>query len=89
MRAALRHWAGADTDDPVVTAEDLLGLDEVDVLAPRRGGGDDSGVSGRVAAVLLTELPGGTRDVTDLAPRPLYVMSVEHRPSRARPRGSG
>ncbi len=43
----------------VVTAEDLLGLDEVDGLAPRRGWGGDFGLSDRVVAALLTELSGG------------------------------
>jgi transitional endoplasmic reticulum ATPase len=36
----------------------LVFLDEVDALAPRRGGSSDSGVADRVVAALLTELDG-------------------------------
>lgn len=36
----------------------LVFLDEVDALAPRRGGSTDSGVADRVVAALLTELDG-------------------------------
>ncbi|MQA15201.1 MAG: AAA family ATPase [Pseudonocardiaceae bacterium] len=36
----------------------LVFLDEIDALAPRRGGASDSGVSDRVVAALLTELDG-------------------------------
>ncbi len=36
----------------------LVFLDEVDALAPRRGGSSDSGVSDRVVAALLAELDG-------------------------------
>ncbi|GAY09027.1 AAA family ATPase [Pseudonocardia sp. N23] len=36
----------------------LIFLDEVDALAPRRGGSTDSGVADRVVAALLTELDG-------------------------------
>ena len=38
----------------------LLFLDEVDALAPRRGGSTDAGVADRVVAALLTELDGAT-----------------------------
>ncbi|WP_181784918.1 AAA family ATPase, partial [Pseudonocardia pini] len=38
----------------------LIFLDEVDALAPRRGGSTDSGVAYRVVAALLTELDGAT-----------------------------
>ncbi|TCK20080.1 AAA family ATPase [Pseudonocardia endophytica] len=38
----------------------LLFLDEVDALAPRRGGSSDAGVADRVVAALLTELDGAT-----------------------------
>jgi transitional endoplasmic reticulum ATPase len=36
----------------------LIFLDEVDALAPRRGGSSDTGVTDRVVAALLTELDG-------------------------------
>jgi transitional endoplasmic reticulum ATPase len=36
----------------------LVFLDEVDALAPRRGGSSDAGVADRVVAALLTELDG-------------------------------
>ncbi|MEU6699304.1 AAA family ATPase [Pseudonocardia sp. NPDC046786] len=38
----------------------LIFLDEVDALAPRRGGSTDAGVADRVVAALLTELDGAT-----------------------------
>ncbi|WP_341268392.1 AAA family ATPase [Gordonia malaquae] len=40
------------------SAPSLIFLDEVDALAPRRGGSTDSGVADRVVAALLTELDG-------------------------------
>jgi len=40
------------------SAPSLVFLDEVDALAPRRGGSTDSGVADRVVAALLTELDG-------------------------------
>ncbi|CAM3869366.1 AAA family ATPase [Smaragdicoccus niigatensis] len=40
------------------SAPSLVFLDEVDALAPRRGGSVDSGVGDRVVAALLTELDG-------------------------------
>jgi transitional endoplasmic reticulum ATPase len=39
-------------------APSVIFLDEVDALAPVRGGGGDSGVTDRVVAALLTELDG-------------------------------
>jgi len=47
----------------------LVFLDEVDALAPVRGGGGDTGVSDRVVAALLTELDGveELRDVVVVA----------------------
>ncbi len=36
----------------------LVFLDEVDALAPRRGGSSDAGIADRVVAALLTELDG-------------------------------
>ena len=38
----------------------LIFLDEVDALAPRRGGSTDAGVADRVVAALLAELDGAT-----------------------------
>ncbi|WP_347957717.1 AAA family ATPase [Gordonia aichiensis] len=40
------------------SAPSMIFLDEVDALAPRRGGSTDSGVADRVVAALLTELDG-------------------------------
>ncbi|MGH4020928.1 MAG: AAA family ATPase, partial [Pseudonocardiaceae bacterium] len=52
----------------------LVFLDEVDALAPRRGGSSDSGVSDRVVAALLTELDG----VEPL--RDVVVLGATNRP---------
>jgi transitional endoplasmic reticulum ATPase len=66
-------------------APSLVFLDEVDALAPRRGGGD-SGVSDRVVAALLTELDGvqPLRDVVILGAtnRPDLVDPALLRPGR-------
>ena len=57
VRALFRRAAAA--------APALVFLDEVDALAPRRGGSTDAGVADRVVAALLTELDGAQplRDV--------------------------
>jgi transitional endoplasmic reticulum ATPase len=66
-------------------APTLVFLDEVDALAPRRGGGD-SGVADRVVAALLTELDGvqPLRDVVILGAtnRPDLVDPALLRPGR-------
>ena len=60
-------------------APTLIFLDEVDALAPIRGGGSDSGVTDRVVASLLTELDGlaSLRDVV--------VVGATNRPDRIDP----
>ncbi|MFC5064901.1 AAA family ATPase [Actinomycetospora atypica] len=64
----------------------LVFLDEVDALAPRRGGSTDSGVADRVVAALLTELDGATplRDVVVLGAtnRPELIDPALLRPGR-------
>jgi transitional endoplasmic reticulum ATPase len=64
----------------------LVFLDEVDALAPRRGGSSDSGVSDRVVAALLTELDGvqPLRDVVVLGAtnRPELIDPALLRPGR-------
>ncbi|MFR9801538.1 AAA family ATPase [Pseudonocardia sp. RS010] len=64
----------------------LVFLDEVDALAPRRGGSTDSGVADRVVAALLTELDGATplRDVVVVGAtnRPELVDPALLRPGR-------
>ena len=64
----------------------LVFLDEVDALAPRRGGSTDSGVADRVVAALLTELDGATplRDVVVLGTtnRPELIDPALLRPGR-------
>ena len=64
----------------------LVFLDEVDALAPRRGGGGDSGVGDRVVGALLTELDGvePLRDVVVLGAtnRPELVDPALRRPGR-------
>jgi transitional endoplasmic reticulum ATPase len=64
----------------------LIFLDEVDALAPRRGGSTDSGVADRVVAALLTELDGATplRDVVVVGAtnRPELVDPALLRPGR-------
>ncbi|MGB8995000.1 MAG: AAA family ATPase [Pseudonocardiaceae bacterium] len=52
----------------------LIFLDEVDALAPRRGGSSDAGVTDRVVAALLTELDG----VEPL--REVVVLGATNRP---------
>jgi transitional endoplasmic reticulum ATPase len=52
----------------------LIFLDEVDALAPRRGGSSDAGVGDRVVAALLTELDG----VEPL--REVVVLGATNRP---------
>ncbi|AUS78492.1 ATPase [Actinoalloteichus sp. AHMU CJ021] len=67
-------------------APTLVFLDEVDALAPRRGGSSDSGVADRVVAALLTELDGvePMRDVVILAAtnRPELIDPALLRPGR-------
>jgi transitional endoplasmic reticulum ATPase len=67
-------------------APSLIFLDEVDALAPRRGGSTDSGVADRVVAALLTELDGATplRDVVVVGAtnRPELVDPALLRPGR-------
>ncbi|EGD53825.1 AAA family ATPase [Gordonia neofelifaecis] len=56
------------------SAPSLVFLDEVDALAPRRGGATDSGVADRVVAALLTELDGA-EPLTDVV-----VLGATNRP---------
>lgn len=56
------------------SAPSLIFLDEVDALAPRRGGSTDSGVADRVVAALLTELDGA-EPLTDVV-----VLGATNRP---------
>jgi len=67
-------------------APSLVFLDEVDALAPQRGGGTDGGTTDRVVAALLTELDGveSLRDVVVLAAtnRPDLLDSALLRPGR-------
>ncbi|HSL08052.1 MAG TPA: AAA family ATPase [Pseudonocardiaceae bacterium] len=64
----------------------LVFLDEVDALAPRRGGSSDTGVTDRVVAALLTELDGVEllRDVVVLGAtnRPELIDPALLRPGR-------
>ena len=64
----------------------LVFLDEVDALAPRRGGSSDTGVTDRVVAALLTELDGvePLRDVVVLGAtnRPELIDPALLRPGR-------
>jgi transitional endoplasmic reticulum ATPase len=64
----------------------LVFLDEVDALAPRRGGSSDAGVADRVVAALLTELDGvePMRDVIVLGStnRPELIDPALLRPGR-------
>jgi transitional endoplasmic reticulum ATPase len=64
----------------------LVFLDEVDALAPRRGGSTDAGVADRVVAALLTELDGAEplRDVVVLGAtnRPELIDPALLRPGR-------
>jgi transitional endoplasmic reticulum ATPase len=64
----------------------LVFLDEVDALAPRRGGSADAGVADRVVAALLTELDGAEpmRDVVVLGAtnRPELIDPALLRPGR-------
>ncbi len=64
----------------------LIFLDEVDALAPRRGGSSDAGVGDRVVAALLTELDGvePLRDVVVLGAtnRPDLIDPALLRPGR-------
>ncbi|MGQ0777816.1 MAG: AAA family ATPase [Pseudonocardiales bacterium] len=64
----------------------LVFLDEIDALAPRRGGSSDSGVADRVVAALLTELDGvqPLRDVVVLGAtnRPELIDPALLRPGR-------
>ncbi len=64
----------------------LVFLDEVDALAPRRGGSTDAGVADRVVAALLTELDGAEplRDVVVLGAtnRPDLIDPALLRPGR-------
>ncbi|MGH8966657.1 MAG: AAA family ATPase, partial [Actinomycetes bacterium] len=64
----------------------LIFLDEVDALAPRRGGSADAGVTDRVVAALLTELDGvePLRDVVVLGAtnRPELIDPALLRPGR-------
>ena len=67
-------------------APSLVFLDEIDALAPRRGGSTDAGVSDRVVAALLTELDGAEplRDVVVLGAtnRPELIDPALLRPGR-------
>ncbi|MGH3700571.1 MAG: AAA family ATPase [Pseudonocardiaceae bacterium] len=64
----------------------LIFLDEIDALAPRRGGSADAGVTDRVVAALLTELDGvePLRDVVVLGAtnRPELIDPALLRPGR-------
>ncbi len=68
------------------SAPALVFLDEVDALAPRRGGSTDAGVADRVVAALLTELDGAEplRDVVVLGAtnRPELIDPALLRPGR-------
>ncbi|MHC1558753.1 AAA family ATPase [Actinomycetospora sp. C-140] len=78
VRALFRRAAAA--------APALVFLDEIDALAPRRGGSTDAGVSDRVVAALLTELDGAEplRDVVVLGAtnRPELIDPALLRPGR-------
>ena len=78
MRELFRRAADA--------APALVFLDEVDALAPRRGGSADAGVADRVVAALLTELDGvePMRDVVVLGAtnRPELIDPALLRPGR-------
>jgi transitional endoplasmic reticulum ATPase len=67
-------------------APSIVFLDEIDALAPPRGGGTDSGVTDRVVAQLLTELDGvePLRGVTVIAAtnRPDLIDPALLRPGR-------
>ncbi len=68
------------------TAPSLVFLDEVDALAPRRGGSTDGGTTDRVVAALLTELDGveSLRDVVVVGAtnRPDLIDPALLRPGR-------
>ena len=68
------------------SAPSLIFLDEIDALAPRRGQSQDSGVTDRVVAALLTELDGiePLRDVVVLGAtnRPELIDPALLRPGR-------
>lgn len=68
------------------SAPSLVFLDEIDALAPRRGQSQDSGVTDRVVAALLTELDGidPLRDVVVLGAtnRPELIDPALLRPGR-------
>lgn len=70
MPSAVARWAGLAEN----STSRLVFLDEVDALAPRRGGSSDSGVTDRVVAALLTELDG----VQPL--REVVVLGATNRP---------
>jgi transitional endoplasmic reticulum ATPase len=78
VRALFRRAAAA--------APALVFLDEIDALAPRRGGSTDAGVADRVVASLLTELDGAEplRDVVVLGAtnRPELIDPALLRPGR-------
>ncbi|GLZ45704.1 ATPase [Actinomycetospora sp. NBRC 106375] len=78
VRALFRRAAAA--------APALVFLDEIDALAPRRGGSTDAGVADRVVAALLTELDGAEplRDVVVLGAtnRPELIDPALLRPGR-------
>ncbi|KJR00822.1 ATP-binding protein, partial [Gordonia sihwensis] len=61
------------------SAPSMIFLDEVDALAPRRGGSTDSGVADRVVAALLTELDGA-EPLTDVV-----VLGATNRPDLVDP----
>ena len=67
-------------------APTLIFLDEVDALAPQRGGGTDGGTTDRVVAALLTELDGleSLRDVVVVGAtnRPDLIDPALLRPGR-------
>jgi transitional endoplasmic reticulum ATPase len=79
---AVRELFGRARD----AAPALVFLDEVDALAPRRGGSADAGVADRVVAALLTELDGvePMRDVVVLGAtnRPELIDPALLRPGR-------
>ncbi|HWN26090.1 MAG TPA: AAA family ATPase, partial [Actinomycetospora sp.] len=80
-RAVRSLFARASAASPA-----LVFLDEIDALAPRRGGSTDAGVADRVVAALLTELDGAEplRDVVVLGAtnRPELIDPALLRPGR-------
>jgi AAA+ superfamily predicted ATPase len=75
-QAAIRGHHASNAGQPAAT---VLFFDELDSLAPRRGGlGDGGGVMDRVVATLLTELDG--RQSEDTESSIVFVIGATNRP---------